>query len=223
MGDTLAVAHYSPTVDAPARGWISFYDVSGADSIREVNRLYLSGKDDYNNTYPLGKFKGPTSVGVTQLANGWQLLLAFEARHVLKYNTGWLFVNRTGSLANAKWEFVKFWHELDAQLPGAMPIYENINLMNDCATGEIFLLGFYGKRWRNQLDAYRLDINNTGDIQFVKIFSKHINTKGTGASFRAGGSVFVTANGEIKVYAVEKNSHKPWMTIAAFSAKQVKE
>lgn len=216
IGNTLAVAHYGADAALPGKGWISFYDIS-ANSIKEVNRFYLNGKDGQGNVYPTGKTFGPTSVAVTQLANGWYLLFAFEARHKLKYNVSWFFVSRNEKLADAQWEFMQYWHEYDLNTSQSMPIYENVNLIGDCTTGAIYLLGFKGKRQQNFIDVYEVAIDEKGIVSLSKKMRKTVTTSKRGATFRAGGSVFISTHGAIAIYAVEKNSKGRNLVIEEFS------
>jgi hypothetical protein len=216
IDNTLAVAHYGANTAMPGKGWISFYDI-GANSIKEVNRFYLNGIDDRGGVYPIGKTFGPTSVAITQLANGWYLMFAFEARHKIKYNAGWFFVSKNKGLADAQWEFMQYWHETDLHATEAMPIYENVNLLSDCTTGTLYLLGFKGKRHQNLIDVYELTSDGEGRMSLIKKMQKRVTTSKRGASFRAGGSIFISSHGDIIIYAVEKNSNNESLVIEEFS------
>jgi len=216
IGQNLAVAHYSGKTELPSTAWISFYDVSDPMNISETNRFYFDGTDDLDQVYHLGDEAQATGVALIRLKDNRYLMFAIESRRMLKYDIGWFYISNNTDLENPQWKFIQFWHQEDL-LPNsrAFLVYENIQLITDCGTGKIFMLGFIGWGTRNVVDVFTLDIDDQ-KIVLKKVLQKEMKTRKGGASFRGGASVHITPDHEMVLYAVEKEEIGKWMMIEEF-------
>jgi hypothetical protein len=222
IGHQLAVAHETATDDTADPTWISFYDVSNPEHISESNRFCFNGIDAVGNPYFLTNKGQAICVGLTKLENGKYLMLALESRRRLPSDVGWFFISTTDNLKNTDWEFIQFWHQ-DDLLPAKNEFrtYENINLVTDCADGNIYMLGFYGKGKSNAIDVFHITTNIDNTITLEKVFEKKVKTRSGGASFRAGASIHITPDNKLVLYCVEKADSGKWLTIEEFTQKKI--
>lgn len=222
IGHHLVVAHEGAHDSIAEPSWISFYDVSDPSRVSEVNRFVFDGLDALGIPYLMSDKGQAMCVGVTQLYNGHYLMLALESRRRLPMDIGWFFMSTGTDLQSTGWEYIQLWHQNDL-LPDsdAFRTYENINLVTDCDDGKMYMLGFYGKGRKNFIDVFSLATTEGDKIVLEKVLEKPVSTRSGGASFRAGGSIHVTPDNHLVIYAVEKSDRGKWLTIEEFGPEEV--
>ncbi|WP_256105432.1 hypothetical protein [Streptomyces sp. ODS05-4] len=99
---------------------------------------------------------------------------------------------------------------------GSLPAYQNTNLVTDCATGGLYLLGSH-KNWSGQdwLDAYTVDLSGSAP-RLAKVANRHLTCTQVDerqCDFAAGGGAYVSAAGELFFYATEHDDDGPGGTV----------
>jgi hypothetical protein len=156
-------------------------------------------------------------VGITQLENEHYLMFALESRRRRSIDVGWFFISTSKDLETTNWKYHQFWSQ-DLLLPNEKDLrtYENIELVTECETGEIYLLGFFGNGRSNAIDVFVLEKGLNDKITLRKIFERKIRTQAGGATFRAGASIHITPDHNIMLYSVAKSPKNNWLSIEEF-------
>ena len=194
-GRVLALAQDPNRKGAPA--FVSFVDARKPQSPSFMGQLTLAE--------PLipKPFTGLSCAALTRLHDGHTLLIAYH------YSA-----SHPGSARAAV--FRSCMNTLDASttyalhaeltpgcgLPdGFVEANENIALLNQ-TDGSIFLACMRGKRSDNFVDLYRLTVDGT---QLSPVSRKYLRTRVGRGTLRAGGALHITPQGELLLYAVQKN------------------
>jgi hypothetical protein len=189
-GRILAVAQSRKKHDYP---WIDFVNVENPATPSLQSRLRI-------NPDALGS-KSVTSVALTRVEDGRYVCFVYRySSRKARRHCGLLYVSDGPTLtADTKWDletafgsssFPKEWHEP----------YENINFVGQ-SDGSLFLAGMRGFETDNHVDVFRFS-ERPYALKFY--ISKPVHTASAGASFRAGGSLYVTPAGKLAIYAVQK-------------------
>jgi len=220
IGHNFAVAHEAVIGGMEAPTWISFYDVSDPEQIGEINRFCFNGADADGTSYFMTKKGQAMCVGLNRLESGHYLMFALESRRRMPTDVGWFFLSSSTDISTTDWQFIQSWSQEDL-LPGKNDFrtYENINIITDCSSGHLYMLGFYGKGRSNTIDVFRIINDPNGKIKLEKVLEKKIKTSRNGASFRAGAAVHVTPENELVLYTIQKSGNRNWVTIEEFNQK----
>jgi hypothetical protein len=182
--------------------FVSLFDLHDPDHASRLNTLTLDGTHHTGNPHDERIAQGLTCVGLTRLHDGTSLLFAYrysDSQPELCY--GQLFRSSTPVNANATWTWVSTL-TLGKGLPQAdwEPKIENVALINQ-TDGAIFLVALHGNGIFNHAALYHLDANGSA---LTHRANKRVQTWAGGATFRAGGTTYITPSRELLIYATEK-------------------
>ncbi|MEV7676771.1 hypothetical protein [Streptomyces sp. NPDC088752] len=99
---------------------------------------------------------------------------------------------------------------------GSFPAYQNTNLVTECGTGNLYILGTH-KNWTGQdwLDVHSLDLSGSVP-RITKVANRHLTCTQIDkrqCDFAAGGGAYVSAANELFLYAVEHDDDGPGGTV----------
>lgn len=198
-GSIVAVAQ-DPKGDNNA--FVSLLDLRDPDHASFLGTLTLDGTHHNGGQHDERSSQGLTCASLTRLSDGTALLFAYRYSQEHPELCYGQFFCSTGPLltAGTTWRWVSTL-SMDKGFPETWePKIQNAALINQ-TDGAIFLVAMYGNGIFNHADLYRLNGEATA---LTYRASKRVQTWAGGATFRAGGTTYITPSRELLIYATEK-------------------
>ncbi len=153
--------------------------------------------------------KSITGVAVTRLSraiNNGRYLFFVLGKDTAK--NGWFYISDTDTLSrNTKLQFADYVDNNDTSPAGAFREYQNVNLITECGTGDIYLLGTGNPGYAgsagsgdNFADLFRLSASGAA-VRLEQMGRRSFQEGGSDAcTFRAGATAYVDKDGRLLLY-----------------------
>jgi hypothetical protein len=202
FGKYLAIAVEATNEERPR---IDLYDFSGGmTTSANVGNYYLGNLGESPTVT-----KSITGVAVTRLSqaiNGGRYLFFVLGKDTAK--NGWFYVSDTGTLTrNSKLQFLDYVDNTDTTPSGAIREYQNVNLITECGSGDIYLLGTGNPGYAgsagsgdNFADLFRLSMSGNS-VRLERTARRSFQEGGADScTFRAGATSYVDKDGRLLLY-----------------------
>lgn len=216
LGQKLAVAFCS---EKPGNDpYVQWYDLADPSNPKPSGRIAIEvGPAADKDAKPVQT----TCVAGTTLQDGSTLVFVYHGSEKTGSAEGWFYVGDAGEISEAtKWALAQTWQRGDGASVGEnWSVYETMSMVAD-DSGAIYLAAFGQDPQGDYLDLHELVITQ-GKHVWVRVGRTWVHTRLEGASFRAGGSLYVDpVTRGLVLYGVEKTTgmHPDRLWMEEFSA-----
>lgn len=202
FGQYLAIAVEATNEQRPR---IDVYDFSGGmTTSANLGNYYLGNLGE--SPAVTGTITGIAVTRLSQAINAGRYLFFVLGKDTAK--NGWFYVSDTSTLTRStKLQFLDYVDNNDVTPVGGFREYQNVNLLTECGSGDVYLLGTGNPSYKgplgsgdNYADLFRLSISGSS-VRLERTARRSFQEGGADAcTFRAGATSYVDKDGRLLLY-----------------------
>jgi hypothetical protein len=210
--------------------FVDFYQIHRPDSVEHLRRLWLDGSRGEPRQFQ-SRNEGrsyATAVATTRLADG-RVLVFVSGKDRIK--EGWFYVSPSADLRDdSEFEFLQYWHHArSSKSQSPFGTYQNLSFVNECSSGNVFLVGMGESEGVDRVDLFRLVEEMAYDesaenvrlglrLDFEPVKRRTLEPHdGDYCSVRAGSGIHITPSGNLVVYCSTHNSSKGMLNFEEYA------
>jgi len=183
--------------------YVQVMDVRDPGDALYLNKLVLDGSHGELSAGGRTFSSRAAAVGAVRLDDG-RYLVVVRGRE--QDQNIWFFRSiGQGINASTRWELLDAWHASERPSGDEWHAWENINLIAECGTGDIYMIGMGTKD--NKSFLYRVLQSggpNQHEFSLKEVYGRGLNTSGLLVSLRYAGGVHIAPNGKLVSYVTSR-------------------